>query len=183
LLCPDSDTPVLVWGSDWGSLDSFGVVIGVILGKLIALTPITSINSNTARQKASKGSVQIKVSNSRLQLVFSHAGKRHYLSLGFSDTTEARALAEMKASQIRMDMISGHFDETLAKYKPEPILPTVAVTPISTPENPSLAELWERFVEYKRPQCSENTMMFVYGHFTKYLHKLPTRDLGNVKSA
>ncbi|MBD2067359.1 tyrosine-type recombinase/integrase [Leptolyngbya sp. FACHB-671] len=135
------------------------------------------MNSNDTRRKASKGSVQIKVSNSRLQLVFSHAGKRHYLSLGFSDTPEARALAEMKASQIRMDMISGHFDETLAKYKPEPISTVAAVTPISTPENPSLAELWERFVEYKRPQCSENTMMFVYGHFTKYLHKLPTHDL------
>jgi integrase len=41
----------------------------------------------------------------------------------------------------------------------------------------SLIDIWEKFVEFKRPQCSENTMLTVYGLFTKYLNRLPTRDL------
>ncbi|MDZ4874974.1 MAG: Tyrosine recombinase XerC [Chroococcidiopsis cubana SAG 39.79] len=134
--------------------------------------------SESWKHKASKGAVRVKNSNGRLQLVFSYGGKRHYLSLGFDDTPTTRSLAQMRVNQIELDLISGNFDETLAKYKPQTTLSTVStVTPISTPVNPSLAELWEKFVEYKRPQCSENTMLFTYGHFTKYLYKLPTRDL------
>jgi integrase len=131
------------------------------------------------QHKASKGAIQVKNSNGWLQLVFSHAGKRHYLSLGYYDTPETRRLAEMTANQIRLDIISRNFDETLAKYKPKSALSVVApdITPKVTP-TPSLAELWEKFVEYKRPQCSPNTMLYVYGHFTKYLEKLPTHDLG-----
>nr|WP_052289877.1 IS256 family transposase [Scytonema millei] len=65
----------------------------------------------------------------------------------------ARA-TQMRANQIELDLISGNFDETLTKYKPQAALSTVStITPISTPVNPSLAELWEKFVEYKRPQC------------------------------
>jgi integrase len=56
--------------------------------------------SENPKQKASKGSVQIKVSNSQLQLVFSFAGKRHYLSLGFDDAPQTRKLAEMRAREI-----------------------------------------------------------------------------------
>ncbi|MFM7450372.1 MAG: Arm DNA-binding domain-containing protein [Leptolyngbyaceae cyanobacterium] len=49
--------------------------------------------SKTPTGKATKGSVQIIVSNGRLQLRFRFAGKRHYISLGFSDTPEYRELA------------------------------------------------------------------------------------------
>jgi integrase len=130
------------------------------------------------KSKSSKGSVQIKTSNGRLQLVFSYAGKRHYLSLGFSDTKTHRKLAEAKARQLELDMLSGHFDPTLERYKPQ-VAMSVA-TPDIQPQVPpkiSLADLWEGFVEYKRPQCSENTMYYVYQHFTTYVEKLPTHDL------
>jgi len=74
--------------------------------------------SNELQRKALKGSVQIKISNNRLQLVFSHAGKRHYLSTGFSDTSANRKLAQMKAQQIEKDILCGNFDVTLERYKP-----------------------------------------------------------------
>jgi integrase len=128
--------------------------------------------------KASKGSVQIKASNGRLQLVFSYAGKRHYLSLGFSDTKTHRKLAEAKARQLELDMLSGHFDQTLERYKPQVALSVATPEiPLKVPPKISLADLWEGFVEYKRPQCSENTMYYVYQHFTTYMKKLPTHDL------
>ena len=136
------------------------------------------MHSNNLQRKATKGSVQIKVSNGRLQLVFSYRGKRHYLSLGFPDTSQTRKLAEMRAREIELDILSGHFDETLAKYKPASALSTVtpSATPIQT-SNPSLSELWEKFLDYKRPQCSPSTMRYQYRAFTRYLKKLPTHDL------
>jgi integrase len=105
-------------------------------------------------------------------------GKRHCLSLGFPDTTVNRKLAEMRAREIELDMVSGNFDPTLAKYKPHVALAIESpdLTPKITPKV-SLAVLWASFVEYKRPQCSENTMYYVYQHFTTYMEKLPTHDL------
>ena len=80
------------------------------------------MHSQNSQRKASKGSVQIKSSNGRLQLVFSFAGKRHYLSLGFPDTKTHRKVAEARARQIELDIASGNFDPTLTKYKPEAVL-------------------------------------------------------------
>jgi integrase len=132
--------------------------------------------SKDTQRKASKGSVQIKNSNDRLQLVFSHAGKRHYLSLGLQDNRVNRKAAEAKAKLIESDIAFDKFDSTLAKYKPQSALSTV--TPIITPTaTPSLAELWEKFIEYKRPQCSPSTMRFQYRVFSKYLAGLPTHNL------
>ncbi len=130
-------------------------------------------------QRASKGTVQIRVSHGRLQLVFTFNGRRRYLSLGVSDTKTHRALAEMKAKQIQLDILSGNFDETLAKYKPQAAVKANEPKSLSESKSsgPSLAELWEKFVEYKRPQCSPNTMHFVYGTYSKYLDRLPTYDL------
>ncbi len=132
--------------------------------------------SKGTQRKASKGSVQIKNSNGRLQLVFSHAGKRHYLSLGLPDNKLNRKAAEARAKLIESDIAYDRFDETLAKYKPQSALS--AITPTFTPiSSPSLAELWEQFIEYKRPQCSPTTMKYTYGVYTNYLRSLPTHDL------
>ena len=129
------------------------------------------------RGKASKGSVQIKSSNNRLQLVFSFGGKRRYMSTGFSDTPINRKSAEMKARQIELDIASGNFDSTLAKYKPDAVLSTVNPIDSIGSAEPSLAELWDRFIDYKTPQCAENTMRYTYGVYTGYVEKLPTHDL------
>lgn len=74
--------------------------------------------SKTPTGKASKGTVTVIASNSRLQLRFRHAGERQYISIGLSDSPEGRKLAEMKAQEIELDILSGNFDQTLAKYKP-----------------------------------------------------------------
>lgn len=87
--------------------------------------------SQSMQRKASKGSVQIKISNRRLQLVFSHGGKRHYLSLGLPDKKVNRKAAEAKAKLIESDITYDRLDPTLAKYKPQSALSTV--TPIFTP--------------------------------------------------
>ena len=134
--------------------------------------------SDSSPKKASKGTVQVINSNGRLQLRFRYGGKRHYLSVGLTDTSVNRKVAEAKARQIELDIISGNFDLTLAKYKPQSAFSTDSpdITPSITPD-PSLAELWDKFIEFKRPQCSENTMKYTYGVYTGYIQKLPTHSL------
>ncbi|BAU10282.1 phage integrase [Leptolyngbya sp. NIES-3755] len=68
--------------------------------------------------KAFKGTVKVKSSNGRLQLVFSYGGKRHYLSTGLVDTATNQRLAQLKASEIEKDILYERFDPTLEKYKP-----------------------------------------------------------------
>ena len=97
------------------------------------------------KQKAQKGSVQIKSSNERLQLVFTFAEKRRYLSLGLPDTKLNRRAAEAKAKLIEAD-IAYEFDTTLAKYKPQSSqVEETAFTPIVTPRD-SLVELTTFFL-------------------------------------
>jgi integrase len=126
--------------------------------------------------KAFKGSVQVKNSNRRLQLVFSYGGKRHYLSTGLVDNLTNQRLVQLKASEIEKDILYERFDPTLEKYKPQSALTTTTkVTSISP--KVSLADLWEKFIEFKRPQCSPNTMKLKYSVYTNYLKRLPTHDL------
>ena len=119
------------------------------------------MTSQSPKRKSSKGTVQIKISHERLQLVFRFAGKRYYLSTGFSDTVANRKLAEMKAKQIELDMLSGNFDPTLAKYKPESLIAKVkASTPPPQPTQvaASLADLWESYIDFKRSSLSPSTL-------------------------
>ena len=107
-----------------------------------------------AKQRHSKGTVAIIVSNNRLQLRFYHLGKRYYLSLGFSDTQANRKLAEMRARQIELDILSNNFDFSLLKYKPQSTLsiPTSSIQsiPIEPLAKTSLTDLWSKYKEFQR---------------------------------
>ncbi|MBD2100104.1 site-specific integrase [Leptolyngbya sp. FACHB-261] len=71
------------------------------------------------RKNASKGTVKVEPFQGRLRLRWSCGGKRYSLSLGLIDAQETRKAAEGKARQIELDILSGNFDPTLVKYKPE----------------------------------------------------------------
>lgn len=126
--------------------------------------------SENTQRKASKGSVQIKTSNSRLQLVFSQGGKRHYLSLGLPDSKLNRRAAEAKAKLIEADIAYDRFDSTLKRYKPQAALNTF--TPAFTPKN-SLPQLWEKYTQYKSTQVSASTLARDYGIIAKRLAIMP----------
>lgn len=137
------------------------------------------MNSNLPKRKASKGTVQVLVSNDRLQLRFRYAGKRHYLSVGLPDTSVNRKVAEQKARQIELDIISGNFDETLAKYKPHSALSTASpdITPKITPK---LKDVWERYVEYKTPHTSPKTLNGTYQPVAAHIGKCQTDGFKDV---
>ncbi|MBW4520680.1 MAG: site-specific integrase [Scytolyngbya sp. HA4215-MV1] len=132
--------------------------------------------SKTLTGKASKGSVQVITSHGRLQLRFRFAGKRHYVSLGFPDTSENRKLAEMKAREIELDILAGHFDQTLSKYKPQSSL-SVSAPDITPKVTPSLPEIWKRYSETKQSGKSPATIRmygWVANHLERCPYKLPT---------
>jgi hypothetical protein len=62
--------------------------LGVKIGRIKVITPVKveeiNVYSQDVKPRSSKGSVQVLVSNGRLQLRFRYGGKRHYLSLGLS---------------------------------------------------------------------------------------------------
>ncbi|NET34864.1 MAG: DUF3596 domain-containing protein [Cyanothece sp. SIO1E1] len=140
---------------------------------------MSSDNTSTSgRQKAKKGTVQLKNSNDRLQLVFSWQGQRYYLSLGLPDTSINRKLAEQKARQIELDFVSGNFDSSLDKYRPQSVLRTQQpdITPKLTPK---LKSIWAQYMEYKSPNVSPKTINGTYEPVTAHLSKCKTDGLQN----
>ncbi|MGF1673888.1 MAG: Arm DNA-binding domain-containing protein, partial [Rivularia sp. (in: cyanobacteria)] len=139
------------------------------------------MGSQKSKSKASKGTVQIKISNQRLQLVFSFGGKRHYLSTGFTDTKANRKLAEMKAKQIELDILCNNFDITLERYKPE--AQQAIFTPSAHNEKSpviyaSLADLWDSYTEYKRSSLSPSTLAKDYKKIYRCINvHLPVKTL------
>lgn len=87
-----------------------------------------------------KSLVKIENDEGRLRLRFTHGGKRYALAIGLPDSKMNRLVAAQKAAQIELDIASGNFDATLAKYKPP------KVTSIKQ-EELSVASLFERFME------------------------------------
>lgn len=116
------------------------------------------------------GEVAIRVSNGRLQLIFRYNGKRECISVGLADTIENRRFAQIKANTLKMDLLSGNFDETHAKYKFQPDRPK----PKAQPEKSQikLMDLWLRYVDFKRSQnISPNTITKDYGSVTTFLQR------------
>jgi integrase len=146
--------------------------------------------SEKDRGRARKGSIQIKNSHGRLQLVFSHPilttsgefqTKRFYFSTGQPNTPLGRQQASVLAAKIQRDIDYGEFDANLVKCKPAASL--TAVTP-NTPDfppdiipKPDLSELWERYEHFKKSQVSQSTTAVDYRRYRNHIAKLPTQNL------
>jgi integrase len=127
--------------------------------------------SKTLTGRASKGSVSIVSSNGRLQLRFRFAGKRHYISLGFADTPQNRKLAEMRAREIELDILAGHFDESLAKYKPQSAQKKDEPEEITPKITPTIQEIWTQYTSYKASSVKETTRLY-YESFARLFERL-----------
>jgi integrase len=104
------------------------------------------------RSKARKGTVKVESDKGWLRLRFSYGGKRYAFALGVPDTLLNRKVAQAKAQQIELDIISSNFDATLAKYKPEKLLEDNQTGFLTIPE------LFSRFMEHKAKEVSPKTM-------------------------
>ncbi len=127
-------------------------------------------------RKAKKGTVQVKNSNDRLQLVFSWQRQRYYFSTGLPDSPINRKLAEQKARQIELDFVSGNFDASLDKYRPEVEQPEAKHR---TDPTPKLLDLWEQYMEYRTPNISPTTLNSTYEPVAAHIRKCKTDGLKN----
>ena len=97
------------------------------------------------QHKAPKGSIGLESFQGRLRLRLPrqmYSGKQKYLTLGLADSPENHASAELTARQIELDIITGNFDPTLARYKPKTHL--TLVKPVESPQKAlTLTELWD----------------------------------------
>lgn len=79
-------------------------------------------SSTNKRGKSPKGAIKIESDKGWLRLRFSHLRKRYAFAVGLPDTPVNRKyVADKIARQIELDMLSGYFDPTLAKYKPQTV--------------------------------------------------------------
>ncbi|WP_375491419.1 Arm DNA-binding domain-containing protein [uncultured Nostoc sp.] len=128
-------------------------------------------------QKASKGTVSVESFQSRLRLRLPrqlYEGTQKYLTLNLADTPENRQLAEQKAHQIELDIASGSFDETLAKYKPQRHLSIV--TTGEQQKILTISDLWNRYIDYKRQYLKPRTLDKL-AVLEKHIKRCPYQDL------
>jgi integrase len=96
------------------------------------------------KQRADRGSVQIKARNGRLRLRWTYQGKAYQLALSLPDNPQSRQVARTRAAQIERDITFEQFDRTLTKYKPK-------AEPIPQ-EQPSTIAQWERWMEKQQAE-------------------------------
>lgn len=134
--------------------------------------------------KASKGSVGIESFQGRLRLRLPrelYGGKQKYLTLGMSDTPENKREADAKARQIEKDILAGYFDPTLTKYKPPHHL-SIVKSKEAPREVLKLAELWEKYTEYRKPLIAETTLKLNYQKIASHIEKLPFQEVTDAVS-
>lgn len=126
------------------------------------------------QKRSSKGSVGVETFQNRLRLRLPrqlYGGKQKYLTLGLEDTPSNRRVAEAKAKQIESDIVLEKFDDTLNKYRPD------HAKLVESPKAINLAELWNRYTQFKSTQVEKTTLIRDYGKIEKRIQKLPVKDL------
>ena len=116
------------------------------------------------RKKAPKGTVKVESDKGWLRLRFTHLGQRHAFAIGLVDSQVNRTVAEQRAKQIELDILSGNFDTTLKKYKPE----SHKHSPSDTQQPIACGELFHRYREYKAKRLYARSLE-KYDATTKYL--------------
>ncbi|MCS7032295.1 MAG: hypothetical protein NZL92_12325, partial [Gloeomargarita sp. SKYG116] len=107
-------------------------------------------------------------------LRWSYQGKRYGLAVGHGQIKPTRALA----AKIETDMAAGHFDVSLEAYKPK------VDQKLDQTRDPVLStgELWQMYMEVKRPDVSGQRIAAVYEPILANLRRYG-RDIADLESA
>lgn len=115
--------------------------------------------------KAPKGTVKIEEDKGWLRLRFTFQGKRQAFAIGLPESRTNRRKAEQIAEQIELDIKSGHFDASLARYKPKKQVES------EQSNEPTIPSLFHSFMKEKAKEVKPKTME-KYGATLKYLNRL-----------
>ncbi len=133
--------------------------------------------TKTPTGKNTRGTASLESFRRRLRIRFRVNSQQKSFSLGIADTPENRVKGESIVRQMHLDMLSGNFDSTLGKYKPLSHLTVVeAIKPKTALD---LAQLWDKYTEFRSKQVSETTLKLNYARVFSHIQKLPTKSLGD----
>lgn len=117
------------------------------------MTPDSNVGRQIGRRpKVPQGTVKVEVDKGWLRLRFTYQGKRRALALGLPDSKANRIFAEQKALQVEKDIDSGHFDNSLARYKPE------KHSNSAQSDSLTVSALFQKFLEYKAKEVIPKTI-------------------------
>lgn len=121
--------------------------------------------------KSGKGTVAVESFQDRLRLRWRYKGERKSLALGLRDSKTSRKLAQIKAHQIELDMLSGNYDRSLKKYKEDE-----GDTQKEIPKT-NLRDLFQQYRDYKAQILEASTIVRDYGKIERRLEKFPEKLL------
>lgn len=105
-----------------------------------------------------------------------YGGKNKFLCMGLADTLENRAIAECKARQIELDILTGIFDpEDLSKYKPvQPPKHSNLVKVEFGATGLTLQELWDKYLRYKQGTLKPKSLHYLQTTLGRHIAKCPS---------
>lgn len=123
------------------------------------------------KQSERFGKVTVEVFRSSYRLRWSH-GKRYTLTVG-RVSKESLAVARQKASEINLDLMTGHFDPKLVKYDPK----RAAITTVSDKPQETLLTLWESYKKIAKNRVAETTQRDTWKQTDRCLSKIKGKSL------
>ena len=117
-----------------------------------------------------KGEVSIENVDGWIRLRWRYKGERKTMSLGLRHDPVNLTVAQQRASQIRLDIVSGNYDPKLAKYKSDRA---------QLPQEIGAIDLFVRFIEWKTKQVQTRTLEKYRGlvnWMREYLGDRPATD-------
>ena len=107
------------------------------------------------RERTPRGSVAVEVYRGHFRLRWRYQGERMSLYTGIPESVAGRKVAESRANQIELDILSGNFDPSLKKYRSgDPDRP-------KTP--PLITSLEQRLAENFNP--ADDALLKLLGHY------------------
>lgn len=131
----------------------------------------------TPKVQARKGLASVSVANGYLRLRIRIGNDRQVMSLGLPDTPINRKHAEEKAHRINLDIVSGNFDPTLAKYKPQSVL-SITEPDIMPKVMPTASDLWGQYRAYRASSLKETTKLH-HDALARILDKIPPTPISD----
>lgn len=134
--------------------------------------------------KNARGSVTVSSVRGNLRLRLPRGlwkdKKQVYLSLGLADNPQNRKAAEIKAKQIELDILSGHFDSTLKNY--ESITHETLKSELEEQKNSiTFVEIYQKYINTKKDK-SATTWKGTYINTLNHLNGCPYQFPGEAMS-
>ncbi|BAY78388.1 phage integrase family protein [Nostoc linckia NIES-25] len=122
--------------------------------------------------------ISVDKRSNKLVIRFWVKGRQFFIATGLVDTPKNRSRVQIKRDLIADDIALERFDPTLGSYQFDPTRNSSIKTPNSICDH-DLAELWQRFTEFKKALLEPTTILSSYRTVARYIARLPTKSLAD----